>query len=170
MKHLLFCFVAALLVLSIQPGAAQYVSSTPEDIPINGAFPRYYPNENTRSVFDVALINNDGWLDLATGQNLEHGTIKNFYSYTSHNGDWRNNTQSSPTFQYPLNNFLSYTTSYQTDYIRDVAFGQLRVGQNKDLALARDGANPKVQIYRNQGGVIESNVLQTINGAAISLS
>lgn len=76
MKHLLFCCVLALLALLALPGAAQYVSSEPEDVPINAPNPyRWASNEHTRSVFDVTEINNDGWLDLATGQNLENGTL-----------------------------------------------------------------------------------------------
>jgi hypothetical protein len=112
--------------------------------PINGGI----PNSQTFPVFDLSEINSDNFLDMANTQNF----LDSAYV------DYRYNNQSGSLGIYM--NFLAQI-SPSSSAINDVAFGLLRPSQSKkDLAVAREN---ELRIHRNNGGMIESNPVQTIS-------
>jgi hypothetical protein len=116
------------------------------------------------AVVDLTEINGDTFLDLASAQNrADYFPPPPHWEY---HGYWRNNTQSTPLYDW-TNTYEFVHENPLTTYTRDVAFGQLRQGQKKDFAILRESS---VQIHRNEGGVIESNVWQTINGGGTSIA
>ena len=154
------------ILLCLSNAVGQYLDTPEEQVPYRTWYPPGVPGAypNMYAVVDLTEINGDTFLDLASTQNRA-----DYYPPPPHweyHGYARNNTKSTPLYDWD-NTYEFVHENPLTTYTRDVAFGQLRQGQKKDFAVLRDYS---IEIHRNEGGEIESNVWQTINGGGTSVA
>jgi hypothetical protein len=111
--------------------------------------------------FDLEVINDDGYLDMAIAKSVRNSlaapTYLAFQNYNDESGGF-------PSEDGTFSNIFSYC--YDTSHVHNAVFGKLRPSQpRKDLAVLRSS---RTELYYNTGnGMATGGPAQTLSGLAI---
>jgi hypothetical protein len=162
-----FPLITAVMLTRAAFSHAQYLETTLYGPPVHTANCQADPPGNpfiSYPTFDVETINNDGYLDIATGQNLKECAVGGWwYGCQNYNNGSGTSFTHSEFFQ------AGTSSTFNDKEIANVVFGKLRVNvPQKDLAIPRLN---RTEIYHNTGNGIQGpDPVQALDGQAVDAS